>query len=269
MLTKSSLISGFRHMKNPLKIMTAIIEKIRRKRRVSSELDPRWGDVAISSPNEGSWNQYERASAKVTTPASSRSTDHAHGQEPKQILKTPSQPQVSVNGGGLPSRKDAFMNSSINMPTGYYDAKVRRQAKGKTRSPKTRHVQPKHITLPKSWEENRHGDSSADEAEDDIPALGSEKRGTEDANSRGSKSPPLSVTSRMRRCSGQSTSTDAIFSVPGTASSQRTSFSADDPRLARHTPQHEKKPPQGTKGGDTGSIPAAQELVPSYDDLYG
>lgn len=255
-------------MKNPLKIMTAIIEKIRRKRRVSSELDSRWGDVAISSPNEGSWNQYERAAAKATAPVSPRSTGHVHGQ-PKEILKTPSQPAVPVNGGGLPTRKDAFKSSSITMPTGYYDAKVRRQAKEKTRSPKTRHVQPKHITLPKSWEENRHGDSSADEAEDCIPALGSEKRGAEDANSRGSKSPPLSVTSRMRRCSGQSTSTDAIFSVPGTASSQRTSFSVDDPRLARHTPQHEKKPPQSTGVGDAGPTPAAQELVPSYDDLYG
>ena len=269
-LTKSSIISGFRHMENPLKIMTAIIEKIRRKRRVSSELDSRWGDMAISSPNEGSWHQYERASTK-TTPVSARQTDEAQGQESKQILKAPSQPHVSANGGNLPSRKEAFMNSSITMPTGYYDAKVRRQAKRKTRSPKARHVQPNHITLTKSWEENRHGDSSADEAKDDIPALGSDrgKRGAEDANSRGSKSPPLSVTSRMRRCSGQSTTTEAIFSVSGTASSQRTSFSANDPRLARHTPQHEKKPPQGTKVGDAGPIPSAQELVPSYDDLYG
>ncbi|KAL4782464.1 hypothetical protein BJX76DRAFT_349370 [Aspergillus varians] len=252
--------------------MTAIIQRIRRKRKVSSELDSRWGDPSISSPNQGSWNQYEGASAR-TSPVSARSSDNDHGLGPKQSSRESSGSYISANGGTPESRKEESAGSPLNMPTGYYDAKLRRQAKTKAHLPKLQPVQPKHISLPKAWEENGFGDSSADEAEDDISALESPrgKRGKDDANSRGSKSPPLSVTSRMRRFSGQSAATEPIFSVPGTASSQRTSFSVDDPRLARHTPQHEKNSPhsQGAIVRDVGQIPATQELVPSYDDLYG
>ncbi|KAL5000075.1 hypothetical protein BDV10DRAFT_183666 [Aspergillus recurvatus] len=266
MLTGPSSPSGSHRMKNPLKIMTTIMHRIRRKRKVSSELDPRWGDMAISSPNEGSWSQYG-ASAR-TSPVSAGSFDRDHG--PKHSSGEPFQPHIT-NGDDAQSRNEVPVNS-LNMPTGYYDSKLRRQ-KTKTRPPKAQPVQPKPITLPKSWEEKNFGDSSADEAGDNVSALGSPRmRGTDDANSRGSKSPPLSVTSRMRRHSGQSTSTDPIFSVPATASSQRTSFSADDPRLARHTPlppQPDKKPSQGLKVRDAVPNTASQELVPSYDDLYG
>ncbi|KAL4899790.1 hypothetical protein BDW74DRAFT_107753 [Aspergillus multicolor] len=253
-------------VKNPLKIMTAIMHRIRRKRKISSELDSRWGDMAISSPNEGSWSQY--GASPKTSPVSAASFDHDHGPRPVE----PPEP-YTFNGIKAGVANDVPVNS-LNMPTGYYDAKLQRQ-KTKSRAPKVQPVQPKPITLPKSWEEKKFGDSSADEAGDNVSSLGSpRKRGTDDANSRGSKSPPLSVTSRMRRYSGQSTATDPIFSVPGTASSQRTSFSADDPRLARHPPlplpaQPDKKPPQGPKVRDGEPNTASQELVPSYDDLYG
>ncbi|KAL4946722.1 hypothetical protein BDV06DRAFT_54868 [Aspergillus oleicola] len=278
MLTESSSCPGFHHMKKPFKIMTAIIQRIRRKRKVSSELDSRWGDVAISSPNEGSWSQYDGGSAR-TSPVSS---DHGRGHGPKQNTGESSHSYIYTNGAPSESPKEMSPNS-LNMPTGYYDAKVRRQAKTKSRPPKAQPAQPKHIKLPKAWEEKNFGDNLSDEAGDDVCSLGSPRgrRGTDDANSRGSKSPPLSVTSRMRRFSSQSTGTEPIFSVPGTASSQRTSFSVDDPRLARHTPQHDKKPPlpfqpqsntgtnTNTKVHNAGLIPASQELVPSYDDLYG
>ncbi|KAL4922490.1 hypothetical protein BDW62DRAFT_53865 [Aspergillus aurantiobrunneus] len=254
--------------------MTGIIQRIRRKRKVSSELDSRWGDMSISSPNDGSWSQYEGGSARAS-PVSARSSDRDHAHGPKKHPGGSSERYLSPNGRSSESRKGASVNSSLSMPTGYYDAKLQRQAKTKTRPPKPRPVQPKHLTLPKAWEDKKFGDCSADEAEDNISALGSPRgrQGTDDSNSRGSKSPPLSVTSRMRRLSGQSTVTDPVFSVPGTASSQRTSFS-DDSRLARHqpsTPQYDKKPPQGVaaKVRDAGPIPASQELVPSYDDLYG
>ncbi|KAL4953626.1 hypothetical protein BDW69DRAFT_164841 [Aspergillus filifer] len=275
-------------MKNLLRIMTAIIQRIRRKRKVSSELDSRWGDVAISSPNEGSWSQYGGGSAR-NSPVSS---DHGRGHGPKQNPGDPSHSYIYTNGAAPSESPKEMSPNSLNMPTGYYDAKLRRQAKTKSRPPKAQPVQPKPISLPKAWEEKKFGENPADEAGDDVCSLGSPRgrRGTDDANSRGSKSPPLSVTSRMRRFSSQSTGTEPIFSVPGTASSQRTSFSVDDPRLARHTPHHDKTPPplplgllpqtqvQRNTGTDAstnikvhnaGPIPASQELVPSYDDLYG
>ncbi|KAL4743967.1 hypothetical protein BDV11DRAFT_745 [Aspergillus similis] len=253
-------------MINPLKIMTAIMHRIRRKRKVSSELDPRWGDMAISSPNEGSWSQYGTSAG--TSPVFASSSDCDHG--PKHGSGEPSRTHIT-KGEVAKSRNEVPVNS-LNMPTGYYDSKLRRQ-KTKPRHPKAQPVQPKPITLPKAWEEKEFGDNSADEAGDNVSALGSpRRRGTDDAHSRGSKSPPLSVTSRMRRHSGQSTTTDPIFSVPATASSQRTSFSADDPRLAQHTPlqpQLDKKPSKGLKVRDAVPNTASQELVPSYDDLYG
>ncbi|KAL4885587.1 hypothetical protein BJY04DRAFT_136309 [Aspergillus karnatakaensis] len=263
MLTESS---SFHHMKNPLKIMTAIVQKLRRKRKLSSELDSRWGDMAISSPNEGSWSQYDASSVRGS-PVSDRSSENGHSNDWKPSAGESSAPfTLSVKRNE--SRKAT--GDSFNMPTGYYDSKVRRHSKSTTRSSKAQPVQPQPITLPKAWEDKKHGDSSADEAEDNVSALGSPqaRRGTEEPNPRGSKSPPLSVTSRMRRFSGQSTATDPIFSVPGTASSHRTSFSSEDPRLARQTPHHEKKPPQLAKVSD-GEPDTAQELVPSYDDLYG
>ncbi|KAL4796811.1 hypothetical protein BDV19DRAFT_378023 [Aspergillus venezuelensis] len=275
--------------------MTAIIQRIRRKRKVSSELDSRWGDVAISSPNEGSWSQYGGDSAR-TSPVSS---DHGRGRGPKQNPGDAPHSYIYTNGAAPSESPKEMSPNSLNMPTGYYDAKLRRQAKTKSRPPKAQPAQPKHITLPKAWQEKKFGDNSVDEASDDVCSLGSPRgrRGADDANSRGSKSPPLSVTSRMRRFSSQSTGTEPIFSVPGTASSQRTSFSVDDPLLARQTPHHDKKTPpplplgllpqtqvQRNTGTDAstnsntntnfkvhnaGPIPASQELVPSYDDLYG
>lgn len=253
-------------MINPAKIMTAIMHRIRRKRKVSSELDPRWGDTAISSPNEGSWSQYGASAG--TSPVSASSSDRDHG--PKHGSRESSRPHIT-RGEDARSRNEVPVNS-LNMPTGYYDSKLRRQ-KTKPRLPKAQPVQPKPITLPKSWEKKDFEDDSADEAGDNVSTLGSpRRRGKDDAHSRGSKSPPLSVTSRMRRHSGQSTTPDPIFSLPVTASSQRTSFSADDPRLAQHAPLQllpEKKPQKGLKVRDAVPNTASQELVPSYDDLYG
>ncbi|KAL2814291.1 hypothetical protein BJX63DRAFT_431447 [Aspergillus granulosus] len=254
----------------------AIVQRLRRKRKLASTLDSRWGDMAISSPNDGSWSQYDAVSTRAS-PDSARSSEHDHGHEWKHSPGESSEPYTSANGQHPETRKAPLDSSSATMPTGYYDARVRRRSRTKTRSPEPQSGQRPAITLPKAWEEKQYGDSSADEAEDDVSALGSPhgKLGAaDDATSGGSKSPPLSVTSRMRRFSGQSTFTDAIFSAPATASTQRTSFSFDDSRLARHTPiptpHQEKKPPQRSNAQDAGPTPAQQQqLVPSYDDLYG
>jgi hypothetical protein len=282
MLIGSPRYSEFHLMKNPLKVMTAIIQRLRRKRKLASDFDSRWGDMAISSPNDGSWSQYDAASTRAS-PVSARSSEHGNGNAWKLSPGESSEPYTLANGRHTESRKTS-LDSSSAMPTGYYDARVRRRSRTKTSSPEPQTAQHAPISLPKAWEEKQFGDSSADEAVDDVSSLGSPrgKLGTaDDAKSGGSKSPPLSVTSRMRRFSGQSTFTDAIFSAPATASSQRTSFSLEDSRLARHplTPhslsQHEKNPPLRAKARDAGPAPGQQQqqqpqqLVPSYDELYG
>jgi hypothetical protein len=269
-------------MKNPTRIMVAIIQRLRRKRRLTSDLDSRWGDMAISSPNDGSWSQYDATSTRASS-VSARSSEHGNGRAWRLSPGEASEPCTNANGRHTESRKTSLGSSSA-MPTGYYDARLRRRSGTKTSSPGPQAVQRAPISLPNTCEEKRLGETSADEADGDISSLDSlrGKLGTaDDAKSGGSKSPPLSVTSRMRRLSGQSTFTDVIFSAPATASSQRTSFSLEDSRLARHssTPpslsQHEKKPPQRVKARDTGPTPVQQQqqqpqqLVPSYDELYG
>ncbi|QQK39772.1 hypothetical protein Pdw03_2626 [Penicillium digitatum] len=97
------------------------------------------------------------------------------------------------------------------------------------------------------------------------------------------KSPPLSVTSRMCRCSLQSSATDPTASTSGGTNSRRTSFTASSsisassmpsstPRVAYNTPKHppfpEKRYPSRTKHREPESGPR-QEMVPSYDELYG
>ncbi|KAI9367153.1 hypothetical protein BJX61DRAFT_538292 [Aspergillus egyptiacus] len=237
----------------------------RQKRRLSSELDPRWGDPAISSPNAGSWSQRGGASPRAS-PVSAHSSHH--GRSRSRSRGEPSEKHKPANEHQ--GKRKVSVDSSPTIPTGYYDAKLRRRPKTAPRLPKSQSAQPAEIRLPKAWEERRFGGSSADEAEDNIPDLGSTRgKASADDASRGSKSPPLSVTSRMRRFSGQSTVTDPIFSIPGTASTQRTSFGLDDTRFARHSPHPDKKPFPRAQIRDAGPIPAAQELVPSYDDLYG
>ncbi|KAJ6084172.1 hypothetical protein N7486_010972 [Penicillium sp. IBT 16267x] len=97
---------------------------------------------------------------------------------------------------------------------------------------------------------------------------------------RAAKSPALSITSRMRRASIQSATTQAS-SVAG--SSRRTSYTAassvsapslpDTPRFASHTMHSahaEKRPPvPRPKTRDPEPITTQHELVPSYDELYG
>ncbi|KKK25409.1 hypothetical protein P175DRAFT_0489230 [Aspergillus ochraceoroseus IBT 24754] len=261
--------------------MTAIIHKLRGKRKLSSELDSRWGDVSISYPNAGSWSQYDRISERVS-PTSAQSSDHdghAYGRKHSSGDCSDHHTAPSPDGPEQPPRKGS-VDSSLTIPTGYYDARVRSRSKTAPSSPEPPPPQlarRPNITLPQAWEEERFNDSSADEAEcDSVSALGCLK-GREDAPdfSRPSKSPPLSVTSRMRRLSGHSTATDPTSSsIPGTASSKRTSFSSsvpsassEDPRLARHTPpHHEKKTP---RRANPARLTTQQELVPSYDELYG
>ncbi|KAL3473429.1 hypothetical protein BJX99DRAFT_198412 [Aspergillus californicus] len=257
-------------MKNPVKIMAAIIQRLRRKRKLSSELDSRWGDMSISCPNQGSWSQHEGTSLRAS-PVSARSSDN---DQPWSPTHGESSDRYTPAKGGYQEGRKASVESPLAIPTGHYDAKLPRRSRLKPRPSKPQPLQRAPINLPKAWEERNFGDNSADEADDNVSALGSPrgKQSADDTHSRGSKSPPLSVTSRMRRFSGQSTATDPIFSIPGTASSQRTSFSLDDPRLARHTPHHEKKPPQRAKAHDARDAeptPASQQLVPSYDELYG
>ncbi|KAF9888790.1 hypothetical protein FE257_008366 [Aspergillus nanangensis] len=293
-------------MKSPLRIMTAIIKKLRRKRKLSSELDSRWGDASITYPNEGSWSQCEPSpggGAVQEMPFQSpdrggwrfgsvESLDdrHSNSSRIQRILRSTSPEE----------RGCSSTDSTTTIPTGYYDARVRGRSKRK--SP----PQPLGTIPGPADDGSRFPDSSPGfdtttttttttidiDERSPISELGAGPRGSHtsrrktkdnsDAYSRASRSPPLSVTSRMRRCSGQSSTTEQTYtpSMPNTASSKHTSFTssapsvrAEDPRSAYHattTPTyHEKKQPRRSKPRDQPEPVVRQELVPSYEDLYG
>jgi hypothetical protein len=101
------------------------------------------------------------------------------------------------------------------------------------------------------------------------------------------KTPPLSVTSRMRRCNVHSSVTEPTPSVSGDINSRRTSVTATSavsapsmssskttptPRYRHNThkqpPFPGKKYPSQSKAQEPEPA-TAPELVPSYDELYG
>ncbi|EAW10306.1 uncharacterized protein ACLA_047750 [Aspergillus clavatus NRRL 1] len=174
----------------------------------------------------------------------------------------------------------------MTIPTGYYDAKVRNRSKKSPTQIVTECRGPcEQPSFAHPWDDL---DSSDEANEDVMPApKGSAESRVEpglirstsntyiDPFSRVPKSPPLSVTSRMRRCSEHSTITELTTSISGTASSKHTSFTSsvpsvpsEDPRNLSCSPFHEKKLARRSKPREPESV-RGQELVPSYDELYG
>lgn len=286
MLTKP-WSSRRRFMKGPRRIMTAIIEKLRRKRKLSSELHARWGDISISYPTEGSWSQCQSPGAEPNAmPARPSEQSRRHGS--LDALDRP----VGSSHMPTPLRpgdRKASVDSAMTMPTGHYDAKVRGRSKTKLPYPHS----------PRAWEADSDECSVDEDEEEDVPSALGDSRGRyhhhhpqnasrvgareEDPYGRASKSPPLSVTSRMRRCSLQSTATEPT-TMPTTASSKHSSFASsvpsvpsDEPRLIYQPVHQDKKPqqqlqpqqqPRRAKPREAEPV-RRQELVPSYDELYG
>ncbi|KAI9931008.1 hypothetical protein ASPWEDRAFT_146166 [Aspergillus wentii DTO 134E9] len=272
--------------------MAAFMRRFRRKRKVSSEMHNRWGDLSISSPNEGSW--CDQPSITVTPDVSP---------EPRwrnSSLSSLDRQNASPRAGDMLRPKTAgertvSIDSAMSMPVGHYDANVQRRFKRKQKQP----GQGLGISDHKdggSWGNSTLDESSDDEAEDtsSIPAASGSLKGRRsesirdtrldeaDYTHRASKSPPLSVTSRMRHSlqsntTATTTLTEPSVSMPGTASSKHTSFTSstpsgtsEDPRLLYNAAYQEKKNAHRSNNKHRVSESTQRhELVPSYDDLYG
>ncbi|KAL2002987.1 hypothetical protein VTN02DRAFT_5294 [Thermoascus thermophilus] len=115
-------------------------------------------------------------------------------------------------------------------------------------------------------EEDGHGSRTSPE---------SPQEGPESRLPRGSRSPPLSVTSRMRRASQQSTAGQITMSSRHTS---YTSSSVSSPSPLPESPQitkiaynpafRDKKNARRSRLWEPEGV-GAQELVPSYEELYG
>lgn len=262
-------------MIGPLKAVSAAIRKLRRKKRLSTELHSRWGDVSITYPNDGSWSQWDQPSGFAVNTEDDR---------PEEIQ---SQKHASSDSHCTPSRLPGSLRESASgdeasgtIPTRHYDAGLRGRSRTKHRQPSI-NLGIRDSGDGTAWWDTGTVDRS--DSEDENPTLSPRGRRppentrtrTDEAGSpqRAPKSPPLSVTSRMRHSQHSSTATDPTGSMPGTASSQTTSFAAssasgtDDPRLGYNAAYQEKKQQLRAKYHEDPAL--KQELVPSYDELYG
>ncbi|KAJ5142834.1 uncharacterized protein N7515_001621 [Penicillium bovifimosum] len=289
-------------MRNLFKAMATFMKKFKRKRRVSTELHSRWGDVSISYPLQGSWNHPSRAaiqpedSQQYNSPGPVRQRSHS----------TSSRVSRSTSTRELHPESPPF-------PTGYFDQNIRRRV-GERHTPPAQGFGPQELGGDYRREASHRPPSSIihdESASDDSSCDGEEEEDDEERDTLGprvrlsprdfgmgeispatrdnedfdipAKSPPLSVTSRMRRCSIQSCATEPTASISGGTSSRRTSFTAassisapsmppSTPRYGYHTlkqpPFPEKRYPSRVKQTEPECGPP-QELVPSYDELYG
>ena len=283
-------------MINLLRAMASLLERFKRKRRLSSELHSRWGDPAISHPNEGSWNQRNQPGFAVTTPA--RSYHHDLPDESRRYMPMNNGPKQSIGhpndlgSHGIDMRDTV---ASLPIPKGYFDENIRHRTQ-RSCSPHVRGLgidDPRKELAPTPASSDEESCDEEDEERDTFDDPGGSLRYTElprpspqldSYMDRSSRSPPLSVTSRMRRISMQSSTTEHTPSVAGTTSSRHTSFTAassvstsslppDMPRYVlnnmhvpplekRHTPRLRPREPEP-------AFAVRPEMVPSYDELYG
>ncbi|KAJ5473285.1 hypothetical protein N7475_002851 [Penicillium sp. IBT 31633x] len=297
-------------MRNLLKVMATFMKKFKRKRRVSTELHSRWGDVSITYPTQGSWNQCNQPAGSV---AHTPTMANAHYEENQQYTPAGALRQASPSALSRRSRstgaRENQTESSPAFPTGYFDQNIRHRVgdRADSQPPPFQGLGigdlrggPSRRPSSSIVDDDCSSDDSCNEDEDEgRDTLGPRVRlsphdygmgdmsyipheNTEDFDIP-AKSPPLSVTSRMRRCSLQSCTTEPAASITGGTSSRRTSLTASSsisapsmppstPRFIHSTPKPavfpEKRYPPRVKHREPESAPP-QELVPSYDELYG
>lgn len=276
------------------------MKKFKRKRRLSSELNTRFGDPSISYPNEGSWSQSDHPSSSVVlTARDGHKRDYSDPSRRSLVTGTMS----SQNRGSRACGHEVSLQDSTQLhstiPKGYYDDRICHRAE-RTRSADAQ-----------GFDNTRHRYSRGHDALTDDESCDEEDEGRDTFNSgratmgynefhsretkhnsagddrdsffdRLPRSPPLSVTSCMRRVSMQSATTEGSSSVTGTTSSRHTSYTGgssvsapsrppDTPRYAftsMHTRLSEKRAISRLRYRE--SEPAVrQEMVPSYDELYG
>lgn len=293
-------------------IMARFMKRFKKKQRLSTEYHDRFGDPDISYPNEGSWNQWSQTSGFVANASISTEAPHRLQPDDHRHYGRPSVPPLQNQGWNdfnphhiHTHTPPESIHDDSNFPKGYFDASIRRRPE-KAMRPQFQGLgidSPRHDIRDDIRESDGDDDSICDPAEEscdeedeerdtlgdprelicrgyttgEIPRGGHDECGSYD---RAAKSPALSITSRMRRVSIQSSTTQAS-SVAG--SSRRTSYTAassisapslpDTPRFASHGihPAHaEKRPPVlRLKTRDPEPTPSQPELVPSYDELYG
>ncbi|KAJ5170384.1 uncharacterized protein N7500_003167 [Penicillium coprophilum] len=290
-----------------LKAMAAFMKKFKRKRRVSTELHSRWGDVSITYPTQGSWNQWNQPSGFAHQ--SARASEEDQRYLPDGPLRQPSSGASSRRSRSIGTREHQ-VEDPPPFPTGYFNQNIRRRV-GDTSTPPSHtpsgqglglgelsggpHRRPSSSIINDEYTTDESCDEEEEEEEEERDTLGpriqlspreygmgdvshTTRDNPEDFDIP-AKSPPLSVTSRMRRCSVQSCATEPTASISGGTNSRRTSFTAassisalsmppSTPR-ASHTlkPPPEKSYPPRTKQREPETAP--QEMVPSYDELYG
>lgn len=289
--------------------MANLMKKLKKKRRLPSELHARWGDPSISYPNEGSWNQWNQPSRFVAN-ATTSTFQETHPDESRRyavVGTISSQDSGSLKDCGSQGlgRRDSTQGPST-IPKGYFDESIRHR-NGRAHSPQieTLGVAGTSHGLP-DGHDAAADDESCDEEDEEQDTLGdpggwnhqaytngdipchSERDCYDPYGEQASRSPPLSVTSRMRRISMNSATTEHSASVVGTASSRHTSFTAASsvsvpasvsslpPETPRHVfsgiqPLHiEKRNASRARDREPQPEPAVRhEMVPSYDELYG
>ncbi|KAJ5579874.1 uncharacterized protein N7459_005859 [Penicillium hispanicum] len=292
-------------MPNLFKAMANLVKKFKRKHRVSSELHSRWGDTSISHPNDGSWNQWNQPSGFVAN-ASNGERQNSQSEETRRYISMgqvpPHSPGMLSDYGSHYTYSPEPMHAESTFPKGYFDENIRHRPERSHRPP----VRGLGINAARHdmTDENEGGtcDESCDEDDEGRDTLGDPGGGpiyrgyatgdmprssprdfSDSYNDHSARSPPLSVTSRMRHFSVQSSMTEQSSSVAGTASSRRTSYTAassvsapslppDTPRYAyttTHAAHAEKRPPVPRPRYREPEPAARNELVPSYDELYG
>lgn len=286
--------------------MATFMKKFKRKRRLSTELHSRWGDVSITYPTQGSWNQCNQPGYVANAPGRASSNFHDEGQRytPSSSVRQPS-PKSSIRRSRSTDPRENPASSS-SFPTGYFDQNIRRRA-GDDRPPPVQGLgigdlrRDSSRNASSSIINDDSSSSSCDEEDEERDVLGASvglspriyelgdtshtPRDSTDDYDIPAKSPPLSVTSRMRRCSIQSCPTEPTPSVSGGTSSRRTSYTAassisapsmppSTPRYGFNTPKQPPFPPPRPQPREPrepreSESTTRQEMVPSYDELYG
>lgn len=294
--------------------MASLMRKFKKKHVLSTDMHNRWGDPAISYPTEGSWNQWNQTSGFAAN-ASMEPSRHVEPNESRRYAPSASvAPQHHKDWDDLGSQHiytPPETTHDRNFPKGYFDENIRHRAE-RAPNPQMHGLgieKPRHESRNNSIdsEMDMHSEyqcdeeDSCDEEDEERDTLGASRGlmyrgyttgdiprhvGREECGSysdRPAPSPSLSVTSRMRRASTQSSTTQAS-SVSG-GGSRRTSYTAASsvsaPSLPPDTPRFptnamntlssahgEKRHVYRPKPREP-ERPNRQQMVPSYDELYG
>lgn len=268
---------------------------------MSSELHSRWGDVAITSPTEGSWNQWNQPAGFIAN-ASTESPPHTR----QHTLEGPEPSGLRFRSTSIPDdpSRSASLPIASAIPAGHFDENIQhRLGKRNRHRPhglgiyETRHdvgTMKNSAAAEESCDEDDE-QYTLGEAQTLSPRIsprrqvpGDMARWEDYESDAMSKSPPLSVTSRMRHCSVQSYRTESSTTMSATRSSRRTSSTAASsvsaPSLSSGTPRfvyyptHLPEQPHNKVASRAKlreskhrepELVAGQELVPSYEELFG